>query len=86
MMIDPCFSVGRFICSTCGFASECAAHLVPAASGAALSSVCRGCFRNFLVRLTSLTNGPGTSARSCAETGLEALYYSLVGEQRETAQ
>ena len=59
-MIDPCVSVGRFICSTCGFASECAAHLVPAAGGAAFSSVCQGCFRNALARLTNLTNGPGT--------------------------
>ena len=85
-MIDPTFSVGRPICSSCGFALECAAHLVPAADGAALISVCRGCFLLAHVRLTILANGPGTSTRSCAETGLEALYDSLVGEQRQSAQ
>ena len=85
-MIDPKFSVGRPICSACGFPLECAAHLVPAADGAALISVCRGCFFVAQVRLALLANGPGTSARSCAETGLEGLYDSLVGEQRQTAQ
>ena len=85
-MIDPKFSVGRPICSSCGFALECAAHLVPAADGAALISVCRGCFLLAHVRLTILANGPGTSTRSCAETGLEALYDSLVGEQRQSVQ
>ena len=85
-MIDPKFLVGRPICSSCGFALECAAHLVPAADGAALISVCRGCFLLAHVRLTILANGPGTSTRSCAETGLEALYDSLVGEQRQSVQ
>ena len=85
-MVDPKSSVGRPICSSCGFALECAAHLVPAADGAALISVCRGCFFLAQVRLTILANGPGTSARSCAETGLEDLYDSLVGEQLQTAQ
>ena len=84
-MFDPQSSVGRPICSSCSLPLECAAHLVPAANGAALIAVCRGCFLVAQVRLTLLVNGPGTSARSCAETGLESLYDSLVGEQRQTA-
>ena len=77
--------MGRPIRSTCGFALEGAAHLVPAAGGAALISGWWGCFRNAHVRLANLTNGPGTPARSCAEISFVALYYSLVGEQRQTA-
>ena len=86
-MIDPTSPLqvgsckGRPICSSCGFPLECAAHLVPAANGAALISVCRGCFLVAQVRQTLLAYGSGTSARNCAETSLESLYEGTTEEK-----